>query len=189
MRRIASFLVAAPVAGALVFSAAPVSAAPTAPVAAAAVAKSAADPFSTFDVKLTATKKAKRGGKVRYTITAVNTGPHEATAGTWFVGGLFPKGVDLRKVTYRTSVDDTACELIKRDLFCVLPATVKKGESIAMVFDARLTKTASGTQKAVLGVVSYNVETGMENLSKEELDRLGVPGFGFVKQARTTVVR
>lgn len=189
MRRIASFMLAAPVAGALVFSAVPVSAAPTAPVAAVAAAKSAADPFSVFDVKLTATKKAKAGGKIRYTITAVNTGPHEATAGTWFVGGLFPKGVDLRKVSYQTSVDDTACELIKRELFCVLPATVKKGQSIAMVFDARLTKKASGSQKAVLGVVSYNVETGMENLSKEELDRLGVPGFGYVKHATTKVVR
>ncbi|MFE3452026.1 hypothetical protein ACFXJ8_24205 [Nonomuraea sp. NPDC059194] len=183
-------MIAAPVAGALIFSAAPVAAAPTAPAATVVAAKSAAaDPFSVFDVKLTATKKAKRGGKIRYTITAVNTGPHEATAGTWFVGGLFPKGVDLRKITYRTSVDDTACELIKRELFCVLPATVKKGESIAMVFDGRLTKKASGSQKAVLGVVSYNVETGMENLSKEELDRLGVPGFGFVKQATTKVVR
>lgn len=188
MRRIASFMLAAPVAGALVFSAAPVSAAPAAPVAAAAV-KSAEDPFSVFDVKLTATKKAKAGGKVRYSITAVNAGPHEATGGTWFVGGLFPKGVDLKKISYRTSVEGTQCELIKRDLFCVLPATVKKGESVAMIFDARLTKSAKGTQKAILGVVSYNVQTGMENLSKEELDRLGVPGFGFVKQASTKVVR
>lgn len=184
----ASFALIAPLAGSLLLAATPASAATTA-VATSASASVQADPYSVFNVKVKGPKTAKAGGKIRYTIVATNEGPYEATGGTWFVGGQFPKGMDLKRIKFSTSVDDTQCGLTGRDFFCVLPATVKMGEYISMGFEGKLKKNAKGTQKAILGVVSYNVDTGMENLSKEELDRLGIPGYGFVKTVKTKVVR
>lgn len=185
----ASFALVAPLAGSLLFAAAPASAAPAAAAHTTVSATAAADPYSVFHVVVKAPKTAKAGGKIRYSIVATNEGPYEATGGTWFVGGQFPKGLDLAKVRFRASVPGTECALTGRDLFCLFPATVKMGERVSIVFDGKLKKSAKGTQTAVLGVASYNVDTGMENLSKEELDRLGIPGYGFLKQVKTKVVR
>jgi uncharacterized repeat protein (TIGR01451 family) len=171
-------------AGALLIPAVPASAATTATTT--AVTK-AADPYSAFDVKVKATKAVKAGGKIKYTIVATNKGPHYADS--WFVGGQFPKGVDLNKIRFGTSVKGTECYGEGRAFYCFLPQVVEVGDSISMAFDAPLKKSARGTQTATLGVVSYNVDQGMENMSKEELDRLGIPGFGFAKTVKTKVVR
>ena len=172
-------------AGALLLPAVPASAS-----AAAVTAKTAAvmdDPFAVFDVKVKAPKTAKAGGRVNYSIHATNTGPFSADS--YFVGGEFPKSVDLRKIRYRTSVAKTECFLEGRAFFCFLPKVLEKGDSITMIFETRLKKSAKGTQKATLGVVSYDVQQGMDNMSKEELDRLGVPEHGYAKTVKTKVVR
>ncbi|MET8863658.1 hypothetical protein ABZW11_11935 [Nonomuraea sp. NPDC004580] len=145
------------------------------------------DPFSVFDVQVKAPKKVKPGGKISYTVVARNKGPHYADY--YFLGGEFPKGVDLKKVYYRSSVKGTECGLDGRALYCFVPKVVEKGESIAMIFDVKLTKKAKGTQTARLGIVSYDVQTGMENMSKEELDRLGVPVHGYAKTVKTKIAR
>jgi hypothetical protein len=152
-----------------------------------ASATTAPEPFSSFDVTVKAPKTAKPGGKLNYTVTAVNEGPHYADA--YLLGGEFPKGVDLRKVMFRSSVEDTECELDGRAIYCFVPAIVEKGEAISITFETKLTKAAKGTQTARLGVISYNVDQGMENMSKEELDRLGIPGYAFAKTVKTKVVR
>lgn len=172
-------------AGALLLPAVPASAA--APVATKAAAAAAADPYSAFNVKVKASKTVKPGGTIKYTIVATNKGPHYADA--WFVGGQFPKGVDLKKIRYGTSVKGTECVGEGRAFFCFLPQLLEVGDSVSMIFEAKVKKSATGTQKATLGVVSYNVDQGMEDMSKEELDRLGIPEFGFAKTVKTKVVR
>ncbi|WP_433436679.1 hypothetical protein [Nonomuraea sp. CA-141351] len=157
---------------------------PAVPASATTVAD---DPFSVFDVKVKASKTAKAGGKIKYSIVATNKGPYDADA--WFVGGEFPKGVDFKRIMYTTSVKKTACGLEGRAFFCLLPKVLKKGDSIEMTFEAKLKKTATGTQTATLGVVSYDVQTGMDNMSKEELERLGIPSHGYGKTVKTKVVR
>ncbi|MEV0830654.1 hypothetical protein [Nonomuraea rubra] len=167
-------------AGALLLPAVPAAATTT------VTAATAADPFSAFDVTVKATKKVKPGGKITYTIRAVNKGPHYADS--WFVGGEFPKGVDLRNISYWAE-KGTQCALDGRAFYCVLPRVVEVDEAISMKFVAKTTKKAKGTQTATLGVVTYNVDQGMENMSKEELDRLGIPEFAFAKTVKTKVVR
>ena len=193
LTKTAAFALVAPLAGALLFSAAPASAAPAGALAAPAVAQvstvKVSDPFSVFDINLKATKKVKPGGLIKYSLTATNEGPYEATAGTWFIGGIFPKGVDLKKIKYNSSVDETICALDGRELFCLVLSTVNKGEYVQMNFYAKTKKNAKGTQTATLGVVSYDVQTGMENLSKQELDRIGMPSKAYSHSVKTRIVR
>ncbi|MEV1171185.1 hypothetical protein [Nonomuraea sp. NPDC049784] len=157
---------------------------PAVPASATAVAD---DPFSVFKVSVKVAKTAKAGGKLNYTIVATNTGPYEANA--YFLGGQFPKDVDLRKIYYRSSVKGTECGLEGRALYCLVPKVLKKDESIAMIFETKLKKTAKGTETATLGVISYDLQTGMEDMSKEELERLGVPEHGYAKTVKTKIVR
>ncbi|MEV0613867.1 hypothetical protein AB0I81_11140 [Nonomuraea sp. NPDC050404] len=169
-------------AGALLLPAIPASAA-----TATTAAVKADEPFSTFDVTVKAPKKVKAGAKITYTIYATNKGPHYADA--WFIGGEFPKGVDLKRIRFGTTVKGTECALDGRAFFCLAPKVVEKGESVAMAFTTKVDKKAKGTLTAKLGVVAYSADQGFENMSKEELDRLGVPVHGFVKTAKTKVVR
>ncbi|MBB5776387.1 DUF11 domain-containing protein [Nonomuraea jabiensis] len=184
MRNLTKAASLALLAAALLVPAVPASASASASASATTVAD---EPFSVFDVKVKAAKTAKAGGKLNFTIVATNKGPYQADA--YFVGGEFPKGVDLRRIMYRTSVKDTECGLEGRAFFCLVPKILEKGESIALIFETKLKKTATGTQTAKLGVVSYDVQTGMENMSKEELERLGIPEHGYVKTVKTKIVR
>ncbi|GAA3247700.1 hypothetical protein [Nonomuraea helvata] len=158
--------------------------APAVPASATTVAS---QPFSVFDVKVKASKTVKAGGKIKYSIVATNKGPYEADA--WFVGGQFPKGVDLKRISYTTSVKKTECGLEGRAFWCFLPVVLEKGDSIEMTFEAKVKKGTTATQEATLGVVSYDVQTGMDNMSKEELERLGIPEHGYGKTVKTKVVR
>ncbi|MEV5494776.1 hypothetical protein AB0M50_05180 [Nonomuraea fuscirosea] len=174
-------------AGVLLLPAVPAAANTTAAGTAAVSASVQDDPFNVFKVSVKAPKKAKAGGKVTYQVKALNTGPYIADA--WFLGGQFPKGVDLKRVTYRSSVKKTQCFSEGRAFLCFAPKALKKGESVSFSFYTKLTKKAKGTQTAALGVISYDVQTGMENLSKEELDRLGIPAHGYLKTVKTKIVR
>ncbi|GAA3662138.1 hypothetical protein GCM10022224_027320 [Nonomuraea antimicrobica] len=171
-------------AGALLVPAVPASATTVATGSTATVLD---EPFSVFDVQVKAPKTVKSGGKITYKIVATNKGPHYADA--WFVGGALPKGADLRRVEYTTSVKGTECGLEGRALYCWLPQILEKGDSVTMTFEVRLKKSAKGTQQATLGVISYDVQTGMENMSREELERLGIPEHGYAKTVKTKIVR
>ncbi|MCF6472934.1 hypothetical protein FAF44_31755 [Nonomuraea sp. MG754425] len=179
LTKVAALAIAA---GALLLPAVPAAAGTT-----TATAATMAEPFSAFDVKVKAPKTAKPGGKIKYTISATNKGPHYADA--WFIGGEFPKGMDLRRINYTPPVKDTECFLDGRAFYCYVPAIVEKGDTVTMTFSGKLTKQAKGTQTATLGVVSYNYDQGMEDMSKEELDRLGVPQYAFAKTVKTKIAR
>ncbi|SEG74987.1 conserved repeat domain-containing protein [Nonomuraea solani] len=163
---------------------------PAVPASATTVTNTAAvldDPFSVFKVSVKAPKTAKAGGNLTYKISAVNTGPHSADA--WFVGGEFPKGVDLKKIRYASSVAKTECFGEGRAFFCYAPKVLEKGDGVTLAFYTKLKKNAKGAQKATLGIISYDVQQGMEDMSKEELDRLGIPVNGYPKSVTTKVVR
>ncbi|MEW9554737.1 hypothetical protein [Nonomuraea sp. NPDC050783] len=148
----------------------------------------AAAPYSSFAVRVKATKRVWAGDSIKYSISATNKGPHYADA--WFVGGVFPKGVDTRKIRFSSSIPKTECTLLTANsFFCFADQVIEVGDSFSVTFYAKTKKNARGSQKATLGVFSYNVDQGMENMSKAELDRLGIPGYVFSKTVRTTVVR
>ncbi|RSN01115.1 hypothetical protein DMB42_39650 [Nonomuraea sp. WAC 01424] len=177
-------------AGALIVPAVPASATTT---TAAHTAKVADDPFAVFKINLKASKTAKAGGHIKYSLTATNTGPYSADA--WFVGGQFPKGVDLRKIRY-SAPKGTICALDGRALYCSVPYVLEKDDWVRLVFDAKLKKNAKGAQKATLGVITYDVQQGMWDqekgnwsLAQEELERLGIPEHGYAKSATTRIVR
>ncbi|MEV3978411.1 hypothetical protein [Nonomuraea sp. NPDC049758] len=178
-------------AGALIVPAVPASATTT--TAHTATAAKADDAFAVFDIKLKASKTAKAGGQIKYSLQATNTGPYSADA--WFVGGQFPKGVDLRKIRYRAP-KGTVCALDGRALYCSVPYVMEKDDWVRLDFYAQLKKSATGTQKATLGVVTYDVQQGMWDqekgtwsLAQEELERLGIPEHGYAKSATTKIVR
>ncbi|WP_327586367.1 DUF11 domain-containing protein [Nonomuraea sp. NBC_00507] len=172
-------------AGALLLPAVPASAATTTTTT---TTTKAADPYSAFAVKVSAPKTVKVGGKIKYTIVATNKGPHYADS--WFLGGEFPKGIDVKKVRYISNHSKMRCGLASaRVFYCPATEVIEVGDSVSITFYATLKKSAKGTQTANVGIVTYNVDQGMEDMSKEELDRLGVPGFGFNKKVKTKVVR
>ncbi|GAA0954259.1 hypothetical protein [Nonomuraea longicatena] len=172
------------IAGAVVLPALPAAAAP---VTAAATAAASEPAFANFDVEVQAPSRARAGGKLNYTISGVNTGPHSANA--WFVIGELPRGVDVRKLRYRSSVKDTQCVTEKTTVVCILPKELQKGDDFTLVLETRVKKYAKGTQKAALGVLTFDVQKGMENLSKEELERWGVPSHVFAKEVKTRLAR
>ncbi|MFF0867712.1 hypothetical protein ACFYUV_38535 [Nonomuraea sp. NPDC003560] len=180
-------------AGALIVPAVPASATTTTAAHTATAAKAADAPFAVFDIKLKASKTAKAGGQIKYSLQATNTGPYSADA--WFVGGQFPKGVDLRKIRY-SAPKGTICALDGRALYCSVPYVLEKDDWVRLEFYAKLKKSAMGTQKATLGVVTYDVQQGMWDqekgtwsLAQEELERLGIPEHGYAKTAKTKIVR
>ncbi|MFI7105225.1 hypothetical protein ACIBK9_02850 [Nonomuraea sp. NPDC050227] len=180
-------------AGALIVPAVPASATTTTAAHTATAAKAADAPFAVFDIKLKASKTAKAGGQIKYSLQATNTGPYSADA--WFVGGQFPKGVDLRKIRY-SAPKGTICALDGRALYCSVPYVLEKDDWVRLEFYAKLKKSAVGTQKATLGVVTYDVQQGMWDqekgtwsLAQEELERLGIPEHGYAKTAKTKIVR
>ncbi|MEV0381823.1 hypothetical protein [Nonomuraea sp. NPDC050643] len=174
-------------AGALLLPAVPASATTATTATAAKSAAVMDDPFSVFKVTLKAPKTAKAGGRLNYTISAINTGPYYADR--WFLGGEFPKGVDLKRIRFRTSIADTECFLEGRAFYCFANQVMEKGDSVTMIFETKLSKKAKGVQKATLGIITYDVDQGAENMSKEELDRLGFPVRGYAKTAKTKIVR
>ncbi|WP_084955920.1 hypothetical protein [Thermoactinospora rubra] len=160
--------------GVLLFSAAP------------AQATTADDPYSVMDVVIKAPKKVKAGGKIHYEISAVNTGPH--VADYYFLGGKLPKGIVDR--LYWDGPKGTKCEWDDSGFWCWGDWVLKKGHEDWLEIDVRLKKSTKGTAVAQLGALVYDIPTGMENLSKEEVDRLG--GFDvwfYGKKVKTKIVR
>ncbi|MEV0582919.1 hypothetical protein [Nonomuraea sp. NPDC050310] len=190
LAKAAAFAIAAPLAGALFLTPAASAATTAAPVA----AQTAADePYAAFDTTVSGSKTVRRGGTLRLSIKGVNAGPHNADV--WFVYAALPPAADLgKRVYFRSSVKGSACvpnEDIdgNKGVLCILPRDLKKGQGFSLSVDVRVKKTAKGTLKSGMYVISYNVDTGMEDLSQAELERLGVPGYLFGKEIKTKVVR
>ncbi|MFI6321411.1 hypothetical protein ACIBG8_27995 [Nonomuraea sp. NPDC050556] len=167
--------------GSLLFAAAPASAAP----AAAAKTTKADDPYSVFDVQVKAPKTVKRGGKITYRISAVNTGPYQAD--NYYMGGPLPKGI-VSKLRWN-GPDGTQCDWDSSGFWCWGPWILEKGDSDWLTITVTLKKGTKGTAKTRLGAIVYDVPTGMEDLNKEELDRVG--GFNtwfYAKSVKTKIL-
>nr|BFE85514.1 hypothetical protein GCM10020093_081150 [Planobispora longispora] len=80
--KITALALAVPLAGSLLFA----PAASAAPVQAGAAVTAADEPYSSFKVQVSAPKKVRAGGKISYTITATNLGPH--LADSYWIGGV-----------------------------------------------------------------------------------------------------
>ncbi|SEL51534.1 DUF11 domain-containing protein [Nonomuraea pusilla] len=164
------------VAGALAIPAAPAS---------ASTATKADDPYSVLAVSVKAPKIVKRGGKITYKLTVTNKGPYDADY--YWVGGVLPKGIKDR-VNYRVP-KGTECDFRGRDFWCWGPWVLEKGDSDWLNLTVALKPTTKGVAKAELGAIVWDVPTGMENLDKEEIDRLGFKKWFYNKPVNTKIVR
>ncbi|GAA2880737.1 hypothetical protein GCM10010517_43410 [Streptosporangium fragile] len=178
--KIAALALVAPLAGGMLFTA-PASAAPAqAPASAAATAD---EPYSAFKVSVSAPKKVRAGGKITYTIKAVNEGPH--LADTFYMGGLVPKG---SKITAIHAPKGTVCDNYSDGFWCWTPDALKVGQYEAIQVTVKLGKKSGRTAEAILGVDTYDVPNGAENLSRDEYERMGIKGWYFVKKVKTRIV-
>ncbi|MGP3962884.1 hypothetical protein ACTWPT_43525 [Nonomuraea sp. 3N208] len=141
-------------------------------------------PYSSFKVSVKHTKRTKRGGKITYYVKAKNLGPHYADY--YWMGGEVPKGIVS---TLRWGgPKGTKCTWEGRWFWCWGPIRLEKGETDWLNFQVTLKKGTTGTAKARVGVLSFDVDQGMENMSEAELKRLGIKGYYWLKTAKTTIV-
>ncbi|MGJ6965075.1 hypothetical protein ACSDR0_24505 [Streptosporangium sp. G11] len=176
--KIAALALVTPLVGGMLF---------TAPASAASAQAPAAvqdEPYSTFAVTVSAPKKVKANGKITYKIKAVNKGPHPADY--FFIGGLLPKGAKLTSVA---GPKGTQCDNYEDGLWCWGPNVVEVGDYEAMALTVKLGKKSGRTAEAILGVDSFDVPTGAETLSRDELERMGLKHWYFVKKVKTKIVR
>ncbi|GGK98890.1 hypothetical protein Sme01_60060 [Sphaerisporangium melleum] len=182
--RLATTLVTAPLAGALLFTATPASAAPAAGTATESAATTAADkPYSSFAVTVTGPKKVKRGGTLVYRIKAVNKGPY--TADSYYLGGLLPKG--RTGTVYYDAPKGTECDFYPDGFWCWSPYELEEGESDWLTIEVKLKKSVKGSVSAKLGVNTFDLPTGAEDLNRSELARLDVKDWYFTKTVKTKV--
>ncbi|NRQ31359.1 hypothetical protein HII36_05835 [Nonomuraea sp. NN258] len=158
---------------------------PAAPAAAAAPAAKLDDPFSVMAVSVKGPKKVMAGDKIRYNLKITNTGPH--TADYYWVGGILPKGIKSK--VYYNAPKGTQCEYSSRQFWCWGPWVLEKGDSDWLTIHLALNKSTRGTATAELGAIVWDVPTGMENLDREEIDRLGFKKWFFSKKIKTKIVR
>ncbi|MEU8383858.1 hypothetical protein [Streptosporangium sp. NPDC048865] len=174
--KIVAFALVAPLAGGMLL------AAPASAQAPAAAVK--AEPYSTFAVTVSAPKKVKANGKITYRIKAVNKGPHQADF--FYMGGLLPKG---SKATAVFGPKGTTCDTYDDGFWCWGPDIIEVGDHETMAITVKLGKKSGRTAQAILGVDSYDIPTGAENLSRDELERMGIKSWYFVKKVKTSVTR
>ncbi|WP_433371199.1 hypothetical protein [Streptosporangium sp. CA-115845] len=178
--KIVALALVAPLAGGMLL-ATPASAAPAQVPAAV---KAAAKPFSSFTVSVSAPKKAKAGSKITYKIRATNKGPYPADA--FYMGGLLPKH---SKITVIYGPEGTTCDTYEDGFWCWSPSVLEIDDYETIAITVKLGKKSGRTAEAILGVDSYDVPTGAENLSRDELERLGNKNWFFMKKVKTGIVR
>ncbi|MFD8563372.1 hypothetical protein ACWDOR_32615 [Streptosporangium canum] len=179
--KIAALALVAPLAGTMLL-ATPASAAPT--KASAAAVKTADDPYSSFDLKISAPSRARAGATISYTIKATNTGPYEADS--YYLGGVLPKG---SKVVRVHAPKGTECDWYEDGYWCWSPLALEVGEYESIKIVVKLGKKAKGTATAILGVDTYDLPTGAETLNRDEFERMGFKSWYFVKKVKTRIVR
>ncbi|MET8047475.1 hypothetical protein ABZU75_07710 [Streptosporangium sp. NPDC005286] len=178
--KIAALALVAPLAGGMLLTA-PASAAPA---QVPATVKAAAEPFASFAVTVSAPKKVKAGGKITYKIKGVNKGPYVADA--FYMGGLLPKH---SKVTAIYAPKGTECGTYEDGFWCFTPYALEIDDYETIAITVKLGKKSGRTAEAILGVDSYDLQTGAEDLSRDELERLGTKGWYFAKKVKTKIVR
>ncbi|MGW3351083.1 hypothetical protein ACWDA3_47950 [Nonomuraea rubra] len=141
-------------------------------------------PYSNFKITAKWSKTTKRGGKIMYYLRAKNLGPHYADL--YYIGGQLPKGV---KPTLRWGgPKGTKCDWEGQWFWCWGPLALEKGETDWLNFQLTLKSSTKGTATARIGVLSFDVDQGMENMSEEELKRLGVEHHYDLKTVKTKIV-
>ncbi|MGN9843749.1 hypothetical protein ACTMTI_37055 [Nonomuraea sp. H19] len=156
----------------------------TAAPATTAAATTKLAPYSNFKISVKHTKRTKRGSKINYYVRATNLGPHYADY--YWMGGEVPKGIVS---TLRWSgPKGTECTWEDRWFWCWSPTQLEKGETDWLNFQVTLKKGTKGTATARVGVLSFDVDQGMENIDEEELERLGIKGYHWLKKVKTTIV-
>jgi hypothetical protein len=187
MRRSFSLFLAGGLAAGALAAPGQANAATTATATTAAPATTAAArqaPYSRFKISVKHTKRTKRGGKITYYVRATNLGPHYADY--YWMGGEMPKGV---VPTLRWGgPKGTKCTWEGRWFWCWGPLRLEKGKTDWLNFQLTLKKNTKGTAAARVGVMSFDVDQGMENMSEAELKRLGIKGYYWLKKVKTTIV-
>ncbi|WP_327586363.1 hypothetical protein OHA25_04620 [Nonomuraea sp. NBC_00507] len=188
MRRSFSLFLAGGLAAGTLAAPGQVSAATTATSATTAAAPTTTTarlaPYSSFKISVKHTTRTKRGGKITYYVKAKNLGPHYADY--YWMGGEVPKGV---VPTLRWGgPKGTKCTWEDRWFWCWGPIRLEKGKTDWLNFQVTLKKGTTGTAKARVGVLSFDVDQGMENMSEAELKRLGIKGYHWLKTVKTTIV-
>ncbi|MFI6481340.1 hypothetical protein ACIBH1_25645 [Nonomuraea sp. NPDC050663] len=154
----------------------------------ASAATTADDPYSVMDVTVKGPKTVKAGKTYKYTIDAYNEGPH--VADYYYLGGTLPKGTDLKKLRY-SGPKGTQCAMAdSRNILCWGPWVLEKGDADWLTLHIQLKKGTKGTATAKLGAIVYDIPTGMTDLPKDEIDRLG--GFNswfYGKTVKSKIVR
>ncbi|MFI6502313.1 hypothetical protein [Nonomuraea typhae] len=149
-----------------------------------AVAQQAGEPYSKFKISVSSTKRTKRGGKILYKIRAKNLGPHYADY--FWIGGQVPKGV---VPTLRWGgAKGTKCTWEGRMFWCWGKYALEVGDTEWLNFQVTMKRNTKGVAVARLGVVAFDVPLGAERLDEEELERIGIKGWQFLKTAKTKIV-
>ncbi|MEV1172695.1 hypothetical protein [Nonomuraea sp. NPDC049784] len=179
--KIATIAVIAPLAGAALLT--PASA------TAATSAKAADEPYSKFDVEVKGTQQIRPGGTLQYAVVGTNRGPHTAEATDYQIVFQLPKGLDSRKAK-GFGPKGSECAVEKGFLYCSVGKAVPVGESVDFKFQLKTGPDVKGTLTAILGVLSFNAQTGVDQMSEEELKRIGgISSWGYGKPVKTKVVR
>ncbi|MFI6535371.1 hypothetical protein ACIBHY_23190 [Nonomuraea sp. NPDC050547] len=173
------------VAGAMILPAVP-AAAGTATTTTTVAAKASDQPYSIMKVGVRAPKTVKRGGKIQYRIDVLNTGPHQADY--YWVGGKLPKGI-VNGLRYN-GPKGTQCDWDPTGFWCWGPWELEKGDKDWLDIQVTLKKGTRGTATAQLGALVYDIPIGMENMDKEEIDRIGgFKSWFYGKKVKTKIVR
>ncbi|MFI9555849.1 hypothetical protein [Nonomuraea endophytica] len=148
------------------------------------VPQTAREPYSNFKVSVKYSTRTKRGGKILYKIKAKNLGPHYADY--FWVGGQVPKGV---VPTLRWgAAKGTKCNWEGQFFWCWGRYALEVGDSEWLNFQVTLKKNTKGTAVAKLGVIAFDVPLGAENIDEEELERIGIKGWKWLKTTKTKIV-
>jgi hypothetical protein len=142
------------------------------------------DPYSKFKVSVKWTRATKRGGKITYKVRAKNLGPWDADY--FWIGGQVPKGVV--PTLHWGAAKGTKCTWEGRWFWCWGKYVLDKGDTEWLDFQVTLKKGTRGVAAAKLGVVAYDMPQGAGNIDEGELDRLGIPGWKWLKTAKTKII-
>jgi hypothetical protein len=184
LARLASLALVAPlVSGTFLAPAAPAAAKPA---SVTTTVTKAEDPWSAFQVLAKAPKKVKKGSKIKYQLDVINRGPEPANA--YYVGGKLPKGIDLKKVYY-WAPKGTECSFFPDGFWCFIPIYLEVDDYVSLDIQVKLKKTTRGTAVAKLGVDSWNIPHGAEDLDRARLKELNIKHFYFLKTLKTKIVK
>ncbi|GIH80408.1 DUF11 domain-containing protein [Planobispora longispora] len=151
-----------------------------------APARAALDkPWSNFKISIKAPKRVRNGQEFMYEVKVSNTGPEAADY--YYIGGtLLPRGIN--DTVYYKGPKGTECDFYDDGFWCWTPWILEKGESESLRIWVKLKKKTKGTAVARLGVDTWNVPTGGDDLSRDEWKRMNFPHWYITKTVKTKIV-